>query len=103
MAELKQIAGVLDIEVEQSDDWSQLLDFDIDLSGYTFESKVDELDSSDSTTITVTDTNLSEGQITLSLTDELVGALAIGRHSWYLEWTVGELVRRVLAGKFDVV
>ena len=106
MAEVTQIAGELDIKINKGDDLSILLDFDIDLTGYTFESKVVESDATE-TVITVTDTDLSAGQITLSMTDTLSDALAATKdrtpHRWYLDRTNAGNQRRYLAGDFEVI
>ena len=84
MTTFEQLPGELNIEGSAGDDLSLALDFDIALTGYTFESKV--VHSGTTTTITVTNTNLSEGQITLSLTDAEITALGIGTWYWYLTW-----------------
>ncbi len=106
MAEATQVPGELDIKIAQGDDLSILLDFDIDLTGYTFEAKVDETDAGN-TVITVVDTDLSAGQITLTMTDTLSGVIEITKertpHNWYLDRTNAGSQRRYLAGKFEVV
>ena len=102
MAEITQIPAELDIEVTQGDDWSMLIDADIDLTGYTFASKVEEVDGT-STDITVTETDLSAGQVTLSLTDTETDALSVINHKWYFDWTVSGATRRVLAGKYTII
>lgn len=100
MATYSQTPGDLDLEVGLGDDFSMLIDFDISLTGYTFESKVTK--PSGDVTITVTNTDLSAGQITLSLTDVQITSIGFGRYSWYLTWTTGSASRRVLAGDFTV-
>lgn len=106
MAEVTQVAGVLDIKINKGDDVSILLDFDIDLTGYTFESKVDETDGGN-TTITVVETNLATGQITLTMTDTLSDAIDATEdrppHQWYLDRTNAGNQRRYLAGDFEVI
>lgn len=106
MANVTQIPGSLNIKIAQGDDLSILLDFDISLTGYTFESKVIETNG-DETTITVTDTDLSAGQITLSMTDTLTALLSTtleeAFHSWYLDRTNAGNQRRYLAGDFEVI
>lgn len=101
MVDFTQTPGVLNIEATQGDDFSVLVDFDISLTGNTFEAKVDE-SNGDQTTITVTNTDLSEGQITLSISDTLMGALALDVHKWYLDQTTDGSQRRYLAGDFKV-
>jgi hypothetical protein len=100
MADFQQIPGELNIEIGLGDDLSQLIDFDIVLTGYTFVSKVEH--GATTTDITVTNTNLATGQITLGLTDAQITAIGSGSHRWYLAWTTGTTTRRVLAGTFIV-
>lgn len=102
MATVKQIPGRLDIVLAQGDDMSILLDFDIDMTGYTFAASTDEVDGS-TTTITVAETDLANGQITLTMTDTLSAAIAVGVHKWYLDRTNAGSQRRYLAGDFVVV
>lgn len=102
MTQVEQVPGRLDIKIAQGDDISILLDFDIDMTGYTFTSNVVETDAS-TTVITVVDTDLSAGQITLTMTDELSAALAVATHSWYVDRTNAGSQRRYLAGDFIVI
>jgi len=100
MTTFEQLPGELDIEVGAGDDLAILLDFDISLTGYTFESTV--VKPSGNTAITVTNTNLASGQITLSLTDVQITAIGVGTWYWYLTWTLSGASRRALAGVFTV-
>ena len=106
MADITQIPGRLNIKLAQGDDLSILLDFSIDLTGYTWESKVVETDGTE-TVITVAETSLSDGQITLTMTDTLSSAIsATGNstyHSWYLDRTNAGSQRRYLSGDFEVI
>jgi hypothetical protein len=102
MADYEQIPGELNIRVGLGDDWSQLFDFDIVLTGYTFVGKVEESDGT-TTDITFTNTDLSTGKVTLSLTDAQIAAIGAGLHRWYMAWTVSTATRRVFAGRFEVV
>ncbi len=106
MADVTQIPGSLNIKIAQGDDLSILLDFDINLTGYTFTSVVAESDGT-TTTITVVETDLSSGQITLTMTDTLSAALSVTEdnsfHSWYLDRTNAGNQRRYLAGDFEVI
>jgi hypothetical protein len=100
MTTLSQTPGDLDIEVGMGDDLSLLLDFDIVLTSYTFAGAVVKLDKE--TAISVANTDLSAGQITISLTDTQITALGTGHYRWYLTWTLSGTSRRVLAGDFTV-
>ena len=102
MAEVTQIPGRLDIQLAQGDDMSLLVDFDIDLTGYTFESKVVEADETE-TVITVVETDLSTGKITITLSDTDSALISAAKHSWFLDRTNAGNQRRQLAGNFEVI
>ena len=96
MAELLQQPGELNITVTSKDDLPILLDFDIDLTGYTFTAYVN------STAMTIVETDLANGQVTISLTDTQLTALTPGPHKWYFKWNDGTNDRVVLAGVFTI-
>lgn len=103
MTTLDQTPAELDIAISIDDDFSYLVDFDINLTGYTFAAGVVKYPENIlKTTIAVANTDLANGQITISLTDAQIAALGAGTHKWYLTWTVGGASRRVLAGDFVV-
>lgn len=100
MADLDQRPGELNITTTTSDDLSILLDFDIVLTGYTFTAFVEH--DGTSTAITIVNTNLATGQITISLTNTQLTTIGTGYHFWYLAWNDSSLDRRVLAGNFNI-
>jgi hypothetical protein len=100
MATVEQTPGELNFEVSSGDDFSYLFDFDINLTSYTFAASVTKPNGTIQA-FTIAETSLSAGQITLSLTDSQVTALA-GYNSWHLSWTISGQTRKVLAGKFAV-
>ena len=102
MADLNLIPGELNITIASIDDMPILLDFDIDLSGYTFSSAVTKESDGTSTTISTANTDLSAGQVTISLTDTQITALGAGNHKWYFKWNDGTYDFVALAGKFTV-
>ena len=101
MTDLNLIPGELNISIASINDMPILLDFDIDLSGYTFASAVKH--AATSTTITVTNTDLSAGQVTISLTDAQIGTIGGGTHKWYFKWNDGTNDFVALAGSFKVL
>lgn len=103
MADYSQIPGELNIEVGYGDEFVLALDFDIDLSGYTFVSKVIKAELETETDIVVSGTNLSAGQLSLFLTEADITTLEEAKHRWYLFWTPASGVgRRALAGYFEI-
>jgi len=103
MAKFTQIPGELDIIATHGDDFLFTLDFDINLTGYTFSSKFVVFATNLETTITVTNTDLPLGQIKLSIPKATMAILPLGKSKWYLNWSTPTETRRVLAGVFEIV
>lgn len=101
MAEFENVPALLNIRIKKGDFFSVDLDFDIVLTGYTFESKIMTADEATLVkAITVTETDLSAGKINLSVSAANMALLSKGRFFWYLKWTSGGNVRTVMAGEF---
>ena len=113
MTDFTQIPGLLDITATHSDDFSFSLDFDIDLTGYSFSAKVITAASNTPISMTVDDIDLTNGKINISLSASAMSKLAVTptTHHWYLDWSVpvpgsippATTTRRVLAGTFTVI
>jgi hypothetical protein len=97
--------GSLNITVQQGDELSQLLDFSVTLTGYTFASEiVSALTGATLSTPTVTAVNLAAGQVNLAMSETQTAALAVGSYLWRLIWTAPGSVRRTaIEGIFEVV
>ena len=116
MAEWIQVPDTLDIVFVQGDDLTILLDFDQNLTGYTFETRLIEVlkvengnvtefqDALTSSSLTQTVVNLSTGHINLSLNETQTSALTLGgNYRWYMRWTAnGSVTRTVLSGSVSV-
>jgi hypothetical protein len=102
MTDFNQVPGELNITVGLGDDLTLTLDFDIDLTGYTFSASVVSEFDGQATAFTYTAVNLSTGRFQISLTDTQVSALGKAIHKWYLIGTVGTVSRRYLAGAFEI-
>jgi hypothetical protein len=70
----------------------------IDLTGYTFESKVDIGGSY--VVFTVDNTDFATGIIVLTMTDTLSAGIPLGENSWYLDRTNAGYQRRWVSGDF---
>lgn len=104
-AQFNLVPGGLDIQGVVGDDFSLLFDFNIDLTGYTFDARVIFQNAPRNTyeAFTITETNLSEGRITLSLTDTQTKNLGpLANAKWYISWFVGSNTRTVISGKFSL-
>ena len=113
MATWSQIPDVLDFVFVQGDEVKVLLDFDDNLTGYTFETKIIEVleviggnvtQYEDVVDFTQENVNLSAGQVNLSLQESVTGSLSLGgNYRWYMRWTAPGLIKRtVLSGAISV-
>lgn len=106
MADYTQTPGNLNILAVVGDDISISLDFDVVLTGYTFVSEilVQQYGATKKVPFTVTNNNLANGLITLSLTDTQTTAIGeCNKCPWYLKWTSsGAATTTVLSGQFTL-
>ena len=103
MTDLTQLPAEINIEAVVRDSFSSLVDFDIDLTGYTVTAYVDPVDGGTQTAFTIVETDLSAGQVTISLTAAQVTTIGEGTHKWYLKWVVGvTTIRTAFAGNFKI-
>jgi hypothetical protein len=103
MATISALPGQLNIHAKRGDELSQLVDFSIALTGYTFEAEiVSVLTGATLAGITVTAVNLATGQVNLSMTEAETEALPRGSYLWRLIWTAPGVSRRTaLEGLFE--
>lgn len=118
MATLNTLPAVLDVALIKGDEWSLSLDFSADLTGYTFTSAVFlttrtvstaypgglNTQGEDAAAVTVTYTNLADGQLSLSLTESQTGSLdETLTYRWYLRGVApGDVTRTYVSGSFAV-
>lgn len=101
----EQNPGELNIQAVVGNDISMPLNFDVNLTGYTFESiiKTQQNGVTKEVPFTVTNTDLSAGIITLALTDAQTQSIGeVNNVPWYLNWTSGSNTRTILAGNFTL-
>lgn len=103
MADFTQIPGELNIITARDDDFLFFLDFDIDLTGYSFVSKIITAVTNTPISMTVDNVDLADGKISIALDATKMSKLALAEHHWYLDWSVSGKTRRVLAGTFTLV
>lgn len=75
----------------------------IDLTGYTFEAQVRTAVApyKEIAQFTVVDTDLSNGEVTLILTDTQTQQIGPGNNlTWFFAWETGGNKRTILSGKF---
>jgi hypothetical protein len=102
MANFALSPGVLNISATHGDDFLFNLDFDVNLTGYSFDAEVVTIATNVLVPMTVTAVDLAEGQLTIGLHRATLALLEEATHHWYFEWTISDTVRRVLAGEFIV-
>lgn len=113
MATYSVLPDTLDIVFIQGDELSIELDFDRDLTGYTFEHKIVEVTAvsggnvtayADKLTFTRNELNLAEGRLNLSLQENQTSTLALGgSYRWWFRWYApGAITRTVLSGTVSV-
>jgi hypothetical protein len=116
MATISQLpAGVL-FRKFRGDEFAVTLDFDVDLTGYTFTNEIYRLESvalGGGVTgtqavpyglFTLTVVSAPLGQIRLSLDEVASEALDAGSYRWYLRWVApGDITRTVLNGTLELV
>lgn len=109
MATYTLLPDTLDIVFVGGDEVSILLDFDQDLTGYTFEAPVilatvirngQVVEYELATNFTQTPVDLAAGKLNLSLSETQTGNLVLGSvYRWYLRWVApGIVTRTVLSG-----
>lgn len=105
MATASTLPGTLNLSVKHGDELSQLCDFSIDLTGYTFDAEVvSAITYAEVASITVTAVDLEEGQVNLAMSETVTDAIAPGSYLWRLIWTAPGTVRRTaLEGVLEVV
>jgi hypothetical protein len=105
MATIEQLPGELNIKTSVSDDFSFLLDFSMNLTGYTFTANIVKAGGSVTASFLVVETDLSTGKVTLSITKEDLATIGTGKnHTWWLKWIKPTSIdRKILAGNVELV
>ena len=88
MATVSATPGTLNLIVKQGQAVSQLLDFSISLTGYTFTAEiVSAVTYATVQALSVTAVNLATGQINVGLSAANAANVAAGTYLWRLVWT----------------
>lgn len=113
MAEYTVLPQTLDLSFVRGDEFGILVDASIDLTGYSFTSKIYKVTNvtngiitgtEDIVNFTITVVDLATGQINLSLQESQTLSLnPQDKLRWYLRWVApGVITRTVLSGKVTV-
>lgn len=104
MSSYDQTPGNLPLSFVRGDSFSALLDFSIDLTGYTFAaSLVSVVIGQDVVALTSSVVSAANGQVNVALTASQTAALARGTYQWKFVWTQGGNVRTALAGYVEAL
>jgi len=119
MAVFTQLPGTLDITFVQGDEVAIALDFDRNLTGFQMTAPIYvtavfasggggssfvETVGATAATFSISNTNLSQGQILLGLSESQTSQLSPGiAYRWYMRWVdTGLVTRTVLSGTVTV-
>lgn len=103
MPSYDQTPGSLSLAFVSGDDFSTLVDFSIDMTGYAVEAEI--LSAVTGTTVlafTVAIQSAANGQVSLSLSDSQTAGLKRGTYRWAMRWAVAGVTRTALVGYVEV-
>jgi len=99
-----QTPGNLPISFVRGDTLSALVDFSIDLTGYSFVgSLVSVVTGLEVVPLTIAIVSAANGQVNVSLTSAQTATLARGTYRWKFVWTQGLATRTALTGFVEVL
>lgn len=88
MPAYEQLPGPLNLAFRATDDFSSLIDFSLDMSGYSATAAIySTITGNAVTSFTTNVTNAALGQVNISLTDTQTAAIPPGTYGWRLQWT----------------
>lgn len=113
MADYAVLPSPLNLQFVRGDEFGILLNFSIDLSGYSFQPVIYEVQGvvddqivagPTAADFAITYVDLSAGEINLSLTEAQTQSLLPNKtYRWYLRWVApGVVTRTVLSGSISV-
>lgn len=105
MATQSQTPGNLNLSVKRGDDYTAVVDFDIDLTGFSVTSSMSSL-VSDSvlSTVSTSISNAPLGQVVITIPKQQTSAMSPGSYGWTMRWSTpagGE--RAILGGILEVI
>ena len=98
---ITQLPGEVNIEMVDDNDLVFAVNWNMDLTDYSFDAYINPKDGSDEIAIDVDVTNPTLGLMNITIPETAVEDLLPAVHGWYLNWTTpapDNYVRTVLAG-----
>ena len=103
MALYEQLPGSLSLSIVSGDQFSTVVDFSINMSGYSVSSEIFSL--VDGATVAMSTAFVSEalGTVSIGMTEGETGDLSVGTYGWRLQWLApGSVTRTALTGLLEV-
>ena len=104
MALYEQLPGSLSLSIVSGDQFSTVVDFSINMSGYSVSSEIFSLVDG-ATVVAMSTTFVSEalGTVSIGMTEAETGDLSVGTYGWRLQWVApGSVTRTALTGLLEV-
>ena len=104
MALYEQLPGSLSLSIVSGDQFATVVDFSINMSGYSVSSEIFSLVDG-ATVVAMSTTFVSEalGTVSIGMTEAETGDLSVGTYGWRLQWLApGSVTRTALTGLLEV-
>lgn len=95
---VSQLPGQLNLEMVDDNDMTFSIDWNMDITDYTFEANIVPKGSDIEVPMTITIINPEEGKMNVTITEASISAIPPSVNRWYLNWTIDGLVRTVMSG-----
>ena len=104
MALYEQLPGSLSLSIVKSDQFSTVVDFSIDMSGYSVSSEIYSLvDGSIVQSMSTAFVSAVLGTVSIGMNEGETGDLSVGTYGWRLQWLApGSVTRTALTGLLEV-
>ena len=103
MALYEQLPGSLSLSIVKSDQFSTVVDFSIDMSGYSVSSEIYSLVDGATTAMSTAFVSSVLGTVSIGMNEGETGDLSVGTYGWRLQWVApGSVTRTALTGLLEV-
>ena len=99
-----QLPGTLNLAAVRGDEFAAVVDFSIDMTGYTVSASITSIVTRQSVdTFATTFVSAAAGTVNLALTESQTAALPRGTYGWNLTWVApGVSTRTALSGTLEL-
>lgn len=99
---LSQLPGELNLEMVDDNDLVFIINWNTDLTDYSFEANIVPKACEDEIEMIVTPIDLAVGTISVAITAESIADLSPSTNRWYLNWEINGYIRTVIAGSLVI-